>query len=233
MVPARHAAQMGREGGKEVGLRGLWGSRGNVEHSWAGRGRAAPSAWGCTHLPRLGEVWAPDVPAGREGWGGESCQHEQSPSQAPGLLWNAALHAQAVWLAGRPPEAPLGLWSSPQCPQLSAVCSAPWCGDVGSSPRPTLAGIPAAWEGLSPAALAGTQRGNCCWQRAQRALRSWHGHRRNSVTAGRQAPQFAERAPTHCACRVFQAGRLAPGAAGEPEKPLCATRKGLFSKQDR
>lgn len=39
---------------------------------------AGPARLGCAHCPRLGEAWVPDVPAGREGRGGESCQHTQA-----------------------------------------------------------------------------------------------------------------------------------------------------------
>lgn len=42
-----------------------------MEHSCAGRAALRPP-------PRLGEAWAPDVSAGREWRGGESCQQTQA-----------------------------------------------------------------------------------------------------------------------------------------------------------
>lgn len=187
---------------------------------------------GCTHLPRLREVWAPDVPAGgRAGedravsmlmlppWGPGQ---EQSPSQAPGLPMEHG-PVRTGRAAGR--KAPGGPSGTLGLPAVSPAL----CCLFG----PAVAGVHAAREGLRPAALAGAPRGNGIWQRARRALRSWHWHRCNSVTAGRQALCLRSAHPHTAPAAGFQAGRLAPGAAGGPEKPLCATRKGLFSKQDR
>lgn len=132
----------------------------------------------------------------------------------------------------------LGPWGSPwlahggtelRTAQLPTVRSAPGHCDVGRGPgpqcpQPELPGIglaTTAWEGLNPTA-AGTRRGNCSWQRAQRALRSWHRHRRNSMTAEQRA-LCLQSTWTHTPRPLppaFQAGRLAPSAAGEREKLL-------------
>lgn len=203
---------------------GLWERGGNVEHSWAG----CTLCWGCTHLPRFRGVGSRC--AGWEGGVGRgelsvcSPRHlgglarSRVPPRPRGSLWNAA------------PSGTLGLPAvSPALPGLFS----PLARRRREQPSPVPAGSRAAPEGLRPTALAGTRRGNCSWQRARRALASWHRRRRNSVTAGRQAGRLQSASPHTAPAAVFQAGRLAPGAAGEPEKLLCATRKGLFSKQDR
>lgn len=69
VVLARCAPQMGREGKKGMG----W--EGSGEATWNAAGWAR---LGYAHCLRLREAWVPDVPAGREGRGGESCQHAQA-----------------------------------------------------------------------------------------------------------------------------------------------------------
>lgn len=206
---------------------GLWERGGNVEHSWASGGRLHPL---------LGLHPPPQIPrcglqmcrlGGRGGEGRAVCMlarhlgglaRSRVPPRPQGSLWNAA------------PSGTLGLPAvSPALPSLFS----PLARRCREQPSPVPAGSRAAPEGLRPTALAGTRRGNCSWQRARRALASWHRRRRNSVTAGRQAGRLQSASPHTAPAAVFQAGRLAPGAAGEPEKLLCATRKGLFSKQDR
>lgn len=203
-----------------MGPRGLWGSQGNVEHSWAGQGRAAPSAWGCAHLPRLRAVWAPDVPAGREVWGGgggESCQHAPAATSGaspgaeplPGPWPPLGMRPCARRPCGRPagqPRGPLGDSGAPLRFPNRLLSVQPLALGRVRQPGPVAAGIRAAREGLSPAAVAGTRRGNCSWQRAQRALRSWHRRRRNSVTAERQALRLQSADP-HAAPAVRVPGR--------------------------
>lgn len=175
---------------------------------------------------------------GRQGRGGESCQHAHPATlgawpgaeSLPGSRPPRGTQPEAHGPWPRPPAGTRGLpAASPALPGLFS----PLARRLQEQPSPVPAGSRAAPEGLRPAALAGTRGGNCSWQRARRALGSWHRRRRNSVTAGRQARRLQSAYPHTAPAAVFQAGRLAPGAAGEPEKLLCATRKGLFSKQDR
>lgn len=90
----------------------------------------------------------------------------------------------------------------------------------------------AMWEGLSLA--AGTRSSNCSWHRAQRALRSWHWHCCNSMTAERRALCLQSADPhTAPASRVPGKEISTQHCWRARETSLCATRKGLFSKQDR
>lgn len=60
---------MGREGSRELKKCGTQLG----QPDWA-----VPSTMGCPHLPRLKEAWVPDVSAGKERQGEESCQQAQS-----------------------------------------------------------------------------------------------------------------------------------------------------------
>lgn len=153
VVLARCAAETGREG-KSGGAGKARGTCGNVEHSWAGQAGLRPP-------PRFGEAWAPDVSAGREGRGGESCQQTQAATLG---AWPRAeslpgpclpLHCSLVHTVGASYVSLSGLvagWRAPAGPirilrfplalsgkvttptQLCTVCSAPGHRDVGSDP---------------------------------------------------------------------------------------------------
>lgn len=204
------------------------GSRPAVQHRCAGRARGGarrvreprqcghswPASLAALRPPGLGrhgpQMWRPGGRPGKEGGG----SRELSPAEAaprteplpgPGSRWHTArAHSRCLMsTCGWRPSRDSGARPAP------AVCLAPWPCAVGGGPGPTVAAVrrplgPAEREGLSPAA-AGTRRGNCSWQRAQRALRSWHRHLCNSMTAERRAPCLPS-AGLRAAAAVFPAG---------------------------
>ena len=222
VVLARCAPQMG--GGRGAGGEGGGAERALGEPRKCGTqlGRPGPGCTLCLGLRPPPQTqsgmgsrctsWEGGVGGGGRELSTCSCSHLGGLARSrapPGPLAsprNAALCTQALRPPGRTARGPLGDSGAPLRFPNRLLSVQPLALGRVRQPGPVAAGIRAAREGLSPAAVAGTRRGNCSWQRAQRALRSWHRRRRNSVTAERQALRLQSADP-HAAPAVRVPGR--------------------------